>query len=269
MTRVSGFDIRTAPCCGERYAVRAYASMNAMSNAFWTDGYREQSLMPNDNGLRKCACGSYYILRDMVELVHAAETDLPRPQPVPGEELPAAIALARSPATERAARLDLWHALNHPYRARYRAHRDAENAKIAPATGEGGADAFGAPLRKWWQKLLGIHPAPIAAVSPPAPPAPPSPAAIATPTRKPAFTVPPFMPTPEQTDNMEKLLALLMGDPKSDLYALEIAELYREMGQFEEAQPWLKDLLPHLDGPCARVIRDLIAERQTAPMRYR
>jgi hypothetical protein len=54
MTSICGYTIRGAVCCGARYKTPRYASINLMSSAFWTDGYREQSLMPNDHGLRRC-----------------------------------------------------------------------------------------------------------------------------------------------------------------------------------------------------------------------
>lgn len=54
MTRTVGYIIKGAPCCGARYKTPRYSSMNWMSAAFWSDGYREQSLMPNDHGLRRC-----------------------------------------------------------------------------------------------------------------------------------------------------------------------------------------------------------------------
>jgi hypothetical protein len=44
-----------------------------------------------------------------------------------------AIAQADSPALELAARTDYWLQLNHAYRDRYRAHRDAEDAATQAA----------------------------------------------------------------------------------------------------------------------------------------
>lgn len=263
MTRFSGYDIQALPCCGRRYAVAAYTSMNYMSRAYWTDGYREQSLMPNDNGLRQCGCGNYFVLSEMVRMDHVEMTDLPRPATVPTRDLPEAIAQARTPAIERAARLDLWLALNDPYRARYRAHRDAENAKSAPDQCDDRGQGATARLRKWWGKLVGVQASrsvlnsgnSVAAAS-------------AEVRAKRPFTVPPFEPTPEQLDNMEKLLALLVSERMNILHALEIAELNRELGRFEEASRWLENPLPHLDGDCARIIRQLIDERETAPVRY-
>jgi hypothetical protein len=64
MTRSSGWLVSGAPCCGARYSTRRYRSINFMSSALWTDGYREHSLMPNDHGLRRCKCGTFFLQRD-------------------------------------------------------------------------------------------------------------------------------------------------------------------------------------------------------------
>jgi len=50
MTIISGVRIVAAPCCGARYAVPRYLSVNFMASRYWTDGWREGSLMPNDEG---------------------------------------------------------------------------------------------------------------------------------------------------------------------------------------------------------------------------
>ena len=55
----------------------------------------------------------------------------------------------------------------------------------------------------------------------------------------PAEKIPPFEPTVEQTDNMLALIELL----KTDDYVLKtrIGELYRELGDFDQAIVWLDD----------------------------
>jgi len=98
MTSIAGYSIRGAVCCGARYKTPRYASMNFMSSAFWTDGYREQSLMPNDQGLRRCTCGKFFLQRDLVEIAQVDQSDLPFAPRVLPADLPLAIAQANSPA---------------------------------------------------------------------------------------------------------------------------------------------------------------------------
>ena len=64
MTMVRGVRIVAAPCCGAQYALPNYMSMNFSAFAFWTDAWRDGSLMPNDEGLRRCACGQFFLLKD-------------------------------------------------------------------------------------------------------------------------------------------------------------------------------------------------------------
>ena len=61
MTRVSGTNIIKAPCCGALYSTTAFASINFMASEHWTDGQDENSLSQSDGGLRRCACGSYFL----------------------------------------------------------------------------------------------------------------------------------------------------------------------------------------------------------------
>jgi len=51
MTISKGLRVVAAPCCGARYAAPRYVSMNFMAFEYWTDGWRDGSLMPNDEGL--------------------------------------------------------------------------------------------------------------------------------------------------------------------------------------------------------------------------
>ena len=71
MTIIRGVRIVAAPCCGARYAAPRYVSMNFMAFEYWTDGWRDGSLMPNDEGLRRCKCGRFVLMRDLVPFYRA------------------------------------------------------------------------------------------------------------------------------------------------------------------------------------------------------
>ncbi len=133
MTIVRGVRILAAPCCGARYAFPRYVSMNFSAFEYWTDGWRDGSLMPNDEGRRHCNCGRFVLLKDFVEIATAETSDLPRMNHVPDDPLPECIANADSEDLEAAARLGHWRHLNHSYRDRYRQHRDAEEAATKAA----------------------------------------------------------------------------------------------------------------------------------------
>jgi hypothetical protein len=65
--------------------------MNFSAFEYWTDGWREQSPMPNDEGLRRCKCGRFVLMRELVEIGTAEASDLPRIEDVPDEMLPSPV----------------------------------------------------------------------------------------------------------------------------------------------------------------------------------
>ena len=148
MTMVRGVRILAAPCCGAQYALPNYMSMNFSAFEFWTDGWRDGSLMPNDEGLRRCQCGQFVLLKNLVEVSTADDSTLPSLGHVSAEQLPECIASAASEEVELAARIMVWHHLNHSYRERYRQHRDAEEAATKAKWLAAHPDN-----RSWWDKL--------------------------------------------------------------------------------------------------------------------
>jgi hypothetical protein len=248
MTSFSGHYINGAVCCGARYSTRRYRSMNFMSSALWTDGYREHSLMPNDHGLRRCKCGNYFLQSELVTISEVDETDEPLAPRVPPEDLPAAIAQARTHAVELAARLDYWQHLNHAYRDLYRVHREAEDAATKAAW-----EAANPDRRALWQSFLKMD------RKPPYQPA-----------LDRAITFPVFKVSREQHENISALLRLqkITG---SDLWIepLTVAELYRELGKFDEAERALALMADQDDRPTGPLMWGLIQQRINAPIRYR
>jgi hypothetical protein len=70
---------------------------------------------------------------------------------------------------------------------------------------------------------------------------------------------------------MERLLELII-EKSHEPYApdmLEVAELYRELGRFEEALVALKQCPADDIGVPEKLMERLIGERQRAPIRYR
>lgn len=252
VTRVSGVRIVAAPCCGAHYAQPRYASMNFSAREYWTDGWREASLMPNDAGLRRCRCGRFITLGDLVEISSADASELPRIDRVPDEELLACLAQPQSEAVELAARRQLWWHLNHAYRDRYREHRDAEDAATQAAW-----EAANPDRRTWWDKLLRREP----------------PRYVRQHNRP--FTCPPFEPSPEQIGNLERLTSILRsrGEPTASAPArtaagLELAELCREQGRFDEAEAALSGVGMDETDVTGKLLADLIQEKLSAPVRY-
>ena len=223
--------------------------MNFMAFEYWTDGWREGSLMPNDEGLRRCNCRKFVLMRDLVEVEAAETSDLPHIEHVPDELLPECIANAHSEDMEVAARLEYWRHLNHTYRQKYREHREAEEAATKAQW-----EAANPDRRTWWDKLRRRE-RPIYSRSPDSP-----------------FTYPLYEPTDVQLQNMRRLSKILLawGSVSRPTYdALTLAELYREQGRFDEAQVIMLTLVEDEEDVTRSLIAKLIKDKQSAPMRYR
>lgn len=245
MTSISGYDLKITQCCGSVYRSPRFRSINFSAWEHWTDGYREGSLFPNDYGLRQCNCGNFYLLNELANIGQVQESDLPNTQRVDAADLPKAIAQARTSKIELAARMLYWQALNQPYRERYRAHRDAEEAAIKAAWDKANPDT-----RTWWQRFRRLQPRQY--VRPPNSP----------------FTYPPYELSKEQRENLTALLRLAESDD-SVLNNETLVELYRELGEFETAAEALCRILEKDRDVTTDLIGKLINEKECAPMRYR
>lgn len=248
MTIIRGVRIMAAPCCGARYSAPRYLSMNFMAFAFWTDGWRDHSLMPNGEGLRRCSCGKFLLFKDLFEIETAEASDLPYISHVTPDQLPTCIAASTNEEIEIAARLEYWRDLNHPYRESYRSHRDAEEAENKAAW-----EAQNPDKRTWWDKIRGRE----------------APAFIRTEDMR--FTVPQFEPSGTQLENMKRLCELLIETPGKSLFRCNItlAELYREQGRFSEASKMISAVKLKDEGITSKLITKLISEEQNALIRYR
>ncbi len=199
--------------------------------------------MPNDHGLRQCKCGNFLLQSELISISETAETDVPPLQNVPPIDLFRAIAQARAPAIETAARLDLWHHLNHPYRDQYRAHREAEEAATKAAWEVANPDR-----RTTFEKLLNVG-------------------------RQPRYqqeldrpvTFPLFEPSPEQRENM---LALLDLTRSSNTVSFERVELNRELHRFKDARRALDQVREDYGPAFYKLSAMLIEQEQAAPVRY-
>lgn len=244
MTSIAGYNLNTTPCCGSTYRTIRYRSMNFMAWEYWTDGYRDGSLMPNDQGLRKCQCGDFYLVNEMQFIGQVDESDVPYAQQAKPEDLPKAIANARTPDIELAARLGYWLHLNHPYRESYRAHRDAEEAATQSAW-----SAVNPDRRTWWQRFRKVPPP-----------------QYVRPAHSP-FTYPPYELSEAQRENLNALVRL-QENKNLRLDNETRAEIHRELGQFDQAMQALEESTNEEDKTWL-LLKRLINEKETAPMRYR
>ena len=248
MTMIRGVRIRATRCCGKLYASPRYLSMNFMAFAFWTDGWRENSLMPNESGLRQCECGAYVRLKDLIDISEEEESDLPSLSQIPGHLLHDCIERAVDKDMEILARFAYWRYANHGYRESYKVHRDEEEEENKQVW-----DAAERENQSWWKRILRL----------------PTPEYVRSATSR--FTVPKFEPSDIQIENMtalsDKLLASQLSSPRAR--ALDLAELYRELGRFLEAKLQISKIPENETGITSNLISDLIDKKEIALIRYR
>jgi hypothetical protein len=255
MTRIAGFELVASPCCQMLYAKARYSSVNFSSSAFWTDGKREDSLMPNDGGLRKCQCGNYFVLSDCINTGLKATEPFNFPSHVNTSDLPLAIQSAHSQEVELAARRAYWLSLNDSYREQYKAHREAEQA-ANEANWAAKWHANNPDTRSLFKKLLDAL---LLRKPPSVPPAPTQP-----------ITFPPFEPTDTQKTNMLRIIELQQISPPkySQEYPVELVELYRELGMFDDALDLLSRISVVNRDTLTNLLFELSTKKTSAPVRY-
>ncbi len=211
--------------------------------------------MPEGGGLRKCMCGEFYLLREATSLGLEAGPETPHTQFVDAADLADATQSPRK-AVELVARRQYWMYLNDPYRELYRANQEAEDQAAQEkwdADWHADNPDTRPVLRKFLDRMLRKKPA-----------APP-------PMDTRPFSAPPYQPSELQVQNMERLLELILEKLHEPFGPdmLEVAELYRELGRFEEATDALKQCPEEDIGVPEKLMERLIRECQRAPIRYR
>jgi tetratricopeptide (TPR) repeat protein len=146
--------------------------------------------------------------------------------------------------------------LNDPYRELYRAHRQAED-QAAQEKWAADWHAANPDQRSAWRRKVDR----LFRKKPAAPP----------PMDTRPFSAPPYQPSDVQVKNMERLLELIL-EKLHEPYGpdmLEVAELYRELGRFEQAAAALKQCPADDIGVPEKLMERLINECQRAPIRYK
>ena len=255
MTRIAGYSVIATHCCRSLYSTPRYGSMNFSAWAYWTDGAKEHSLMSGGDGLRKCKCGEFYLLQDTIKFGFDAQPDAPATVRVSAVDLPGAT-LSPNKAVELVARRLYLMYLNDDYRDLYRTHREAED-KASQAKWAAEWRRANPDTRTGWTKLICrlLRREPVAA----------------PPMQNKPFTLPPYQPSQLQLGNMTRLLELLLegGNQTFGPDTLEVTELYRELGRFDEAKTALQACTEDDIGVTSTLLAKMIDDRTTAPVRYR
>lgn len=254
MTRIAGNSIIEAPCCGAQLVTPQYGSINFSAREYWTDGQTVHGLSPLDGGLRRCACGSYFLLRQAEKVGYLPKL---KPRAPVGWDKPSFISriLGNSEAKRKHI---MW-----VYDTRPEAEIAADEKLVPPAATHVRDTELSAIInsslqdtqilevarRRYWRHLNDSYREVYRAHK-----------------ESGTATFPDFQPTQDQIDNMQRLLLLVVGSPSPDW--LEIAELHRELGQFDESLACLSHGSA-VEQKIASIQRELIAEGVKCPARYR
>ena len=212
--------------------------------------------MPNDGGLRKCMCGTYFLLSDCTSTGLDAGENPNFPEHVHESDLPNAIQTASSERVELTARRTYWMYLNDSYREKYKTHREAEEASTELQwTSEW--NKRNPDSRSFAKKIFDII---FRSKAPTAPTMKDRP-----------FTFPDFEPTEIQVKNMLRLVDLLTinAEKYSKDYPVELAELFRELGNFNESISLLQNMKAADKDFVVDLILKMAVEKHTAPIRYK
>jgi hypothetical protein len=254
MTRRVGSYIVKTPCCGALMRAPAYGSINFMAWEHWTDGYDHQSLAPVGHGLRRCLCGRCFLMVDAeeVEFITPAEqlASLGWRQRAGRwcqRLLGGRSALAAAEAEEALA----------PPRVGKIANTELPNLIESEASD---LRIMEIARRLYWRDLN--HPAREAY-------------RVFREAHKDdvdkkgnSTTFPEFLPSAEQTQNMAHLVCLLEGRASEQGYQwLEIAELYRELGDMGAAKRALNRVMGDNDR-LHFVIDTLVGHGVRGPARF-
>lgn len=236
MTSTRGFNLVATKCCGTVYSTPRYSSINMSASEYWTDGARVHSLMPTDGGLRRCKCGTFFLMKSTFNVGFEEERTAPSPEFVKDSALEGLLKKDLISEVETVVRRRYWRFLNETYRDLYRAHREIEDLKFQRRNG----------FLKKILKRFGL----LRRAS----------------SNDDKFSVPAFEPSYEFCLNLECLLALVNESDSQDY--LERVEILRELSRFEEAE---KALVMCVDdvSKTADLLRQLVGERANAPYRYR
>lgn len=262
MTRVSGTNIIKTPCCGVLLATPAYSSINFMAWEYWTDGYGDATLAPGGEGLRRCICGRCFLL-GTAEHIKTIRTPKP-PAPLGWESRQDNWwnrLLGRESREEILDRYDIRPVAeieaeqnSIPPDPKYLANSELQalieseiaDVRITETARRLYWRHLNEPFREVYRAFREAHKGEVDATGDSA-------------------TFPDYQPSAEQTQNMEQLVKLLEASASPKW--LELAELYRELGDMDAAAR----ALSHITGDQERlhfVIEKLLLLKVRCPVMF-
>lgn len=266
MTRIVGSHVIRTRCCGHFFSTPAYASINYSAQEYWTDGYMGMSLAPR-TALRQCVCGACYFL-GQADVVHTVYGERWKPPAPAGWETRADNWLTR--LFGRESRVQVMQRYDTRTKEQTAAAksilpepaRQVQDTDLKRLIAEGGHQpnveielrtlywhCLNHQLREVYRKFRSRY----TKVGPDGC----------------SLEFPGFEPTQEQLANMQALILAL--ESQAEPRMLDLAELYRELGEMGTARHWLDCHERSGQGLVGRgfVIGRMVQSGVPCPIRYR
>ncbi len=225
-----------------------------MANEHWTDGRAVGSLSPTDGGLRRCTCGSYFLLSqsESLELIRKKE---PVREITRSLQIEAWLRRKSGETTTQAMerlfgvrQVTAIEAIQIPIPPVAERVSDSELPELL-ATNFTDHEMLIVARRRYWRCLNDGYRAVYRTHKDTSP-----------------ETYPAYEPSTVQIDNMLRLMLMLEEIPPSNFF--EIVELHRELGEPEKALKILSAIKDQTN-VFARISYELIAAGSSGPARYR
>lgn len=225
---------------------------------FWTDASMGDWKAPAESGLRRCSCGSLFLLKDLTytdRRVGRGDTTVPHAEPVRGASALAAAQEAQASSApnaadmELAARLEHWWHLNSAYRAWFDQWRSAEDMAVRLQWEKDNPEIVAEWDRSNWEDM------PLDYVPPP----------YIRPADAP-YTWPVWFATAPVIENLQAILAL-HNSGRVAVPDLLHAEIHRELGDLDRADAILSSVENgHLQ--LRDLMRQLVRLRISGPWQF-
>lgn len=251
MSRIVKFNTYSAPCCDFLYLAAPFYPLPSINPNCWTDGHVEIGLAPDDGDLKKCQCGSWFLQSQAMPagVIH---------KPIEYREetwdlkLEAWLRKGKGETTQEAMeRLFRVRPKDvilvplveiPPFAARL---EDSELVNVIESDMPD-INLLIVARRRYWRYLNNSYRESCRGLTP-----------------GDKCQYPSYEPNAAQRDNMRRLIFMLEASGSQN--RIEIAELYRELGEFEKALRTLGSLKDQTEAAVQRQ-RNLIDERISGPV---
>jgi hypothetical protein len=251
MSRVTSYQLINTNCCHSKYSLLPFYPLPSANQNRWTDGHVEIGLAPDDGDLKKCQCGSWF-LQSQATPAGVIHKPIEYREETWDLKLEAWLRKGKGETTQEA--------MERLFRVRPKDVISAPPVEIPPfamrlrdselvnviESDSSDINLLIVARRRYWRYLNNSYRESCRNID------------FADMCAYPAYE-----PSSAQKDNMRRLI--LMLEAVGSKNQVEIAELYRELGEFEKALGILESIKNELNSTIT-LQRNLIQSRLTGPI---